>query len=89
MSVQYDDRRVAATFLLGQEVEYLIGSSRNPALSSTDQQKNLLIAKSVDARLSELGGLCKKYALPTDSVPQLSSVLGLHGCLVGIWLPEN
>ena len=40
-------------------------------------------------RLSELGGLCKKYALPTDSVPQLSSVLGLHGCLVGVWLPEN
>ncbi len=89
MSVQYDDRRVAATFLLGQEVEYLIGSSRNPTISSADRQKNILIAKSVDARLSELGGLCGKYALPTDSAPQLPSVLGLHGCLVGIWLPKN
>ena len=89
MSVQYDDRRVAATFLLGQEVEYLIGSSRNPTLSSTDRQKNILIAKSVDERLSELGGLCGKYALPTDSVPQLPSVLRLHACLVGVWLPEN
>jgi hypothetical protein len=89
MSAQYDDRRVAATFLLGQEVEYLIGSSRNPSISSADRQKNILIAKSIDARLSELGGLCQKFVLPTDSAPELSSVLNLHGCLVGLWLPEN
>lgn len=89
MSAQYDDRRVAATFLLGQEVEYLIGSSRNPSVSSVDRRNDILIAKSIDSRLSELGGLCKKYVLPTDSAPALSSVLGLHDCLVSLWLPEN
>jgi hypothetical protein len=89
MSAQYDDRRVAATFLLGQEVEYLIGSSRNPSTSSADRRNNILIAKSIDARLSELGGICHKYVLPKDSAPELSSVLDLHGCLVALWLPEN
>jgi hypothetical protein len=87
MSAQYDDRRVAATFIVGQEVEYLFGSSRNPSISSSDQQKNIGIAKDINSRLSELGGLCGKYALSTDRAPELSSVRHLHDCLVALWLP--
>jgi hypothetical protein len=89
LSAQYDDGRVGATFILGQAIEYLFSSSINPSISSADRRTSIAAATHINNQLSELGGLCKKYVLRTDSSPDYSSVHDLHGCLVHLWLPKS